>query len=204
MKLFSNSMTPAAFAVLFATGARAGAFLDPMHAQQVAGAVCQLATLLRWPADEPGIGPPVASLSAHTGPTIEERAELRIAILGVDDAASLLEEAARDRTAHGAPLRVLRFEDSADVEGDLVYVARSEASHVEHVLDVLAAKESLTIGAFPEFLTAGGTIEVRAGGTMDVRVNRDALHALGVVLDAPRSRNTNNEDDEREASCGDE
>jgi len=73
---------------------------------------------------------------------------------------------------------------------DVLFVARSESAHLEEVVESLEDKPVLTIGDWPDFLRAGGMIElVQINKKIRWRINLRPVNKSGLQLSSQLLRN---------------
>jgi hypothetical protein len=144
-------------------------------------ALCQLLSQIDWPVPNEA-GPSLAALDPSVSLLPSSAKGIEIGVLGRDPVAAALADLVRGRSIRGLPLEIVPIEDSIDAACDLVYVAVSERSHLDRVLETLNSAGIPSISTLPEFLSAGGTIEVRTDDDVRILVNGDRLRELGFDL----------------------
>jgi len=103
-------------------------------------------------------------------------APLVFEVLGEDPLEEALERAARGKTVNGHPVEVLRVADSRELSRcHVLYVGRSEAGHLQGVLDRIRGGTVLTVGELERFAEDGGVMGLRLEQNMiRFEVNVDA------------------------------
>jgi hypothetical protein len=152
----------------------------------LAVALCQVLSRLDWSGD---VAPPasLASLDPLVGSGLGHESSIEIGVLGRDSVADALGALVEGRSIRGVPIELVPIDDSADAACDLVYVASSERARVDRVLETLNHAKIPSISTLPEFLSAGGTIEIRMREEVKILVNGDRLRELGCDLAAVRA-----------------
>ncbi len=113
--------------------------------------------------------------SAFTSPN----EAITIGVVGDDPFGSLLNEAVRNETSRGRPIRIAHYA-KADAIGrcHLLFVSRSEAARTEKILSAVNGKSVVTVGETDAFLDRGGMIALTA------KKNRVRLHINPALLRA--------------------
>jgi hypothetical protein len=108
----------------------------------------------------------------------EPDAPFVIGVLGEDPFGSALDEIVRHETIEGRPFTVQRFrtlEELEDARCQVLFVSRSEAARLEHVLAALAGRSVLTVGDVRQFNASGGIVQLLlVNQKVRVRINVDA------------------------------
>jgi hypothetical protein len=107
-----------------------------------------------------------------------------IGILGDDPFGTDLDDAVRGEKANGRPIEVRHFARVEDIDVcHILYVSRSKAADVGHLLSVLDKRSILTVSDIDGFSRAGGIIRfLNEGGKVRLRINVDASRAAGLVI----------------------
>lgn len=90
-----------------------------------------------------------------------DRTPLIIGVLGEDPFGPVLDEAVSGQAVGGHPLVVRRLERGDPLRGThILFVARSESSRVQFILDQLGSSPTLTVSDIEQFTEDGGIIEL--------------------------------------------
>lgn len=86
---------------------------------------------------------------------------LVIGVLGNDPFGSYLDDTVRGETVNGRPLVVQRFSTSSDIKHcHVLFISRSEATHLTQILAGLKGKNILTVSDADNFNREGGIIRL--------------------------------------------
>ena len=109
---------------------------------------------------------------------------LNICVLGQDPFGPVLDQLVTNGKINDRPLAVLRLSNTDQVSDcSILFISRSEASHLESDLSSLAQFPALTVSDIPGFVEQGGIIQfVLQQNRVRFEVNLAAAHKCGLVL----------------------
>lgn len=107
-----------------------------------------------------------------------------IGILGQDPFGAYLEELVRDEKIGVRSLIVRRCNDLAESKGcHLLFISRSEAPNVDHLLESLKAQSILTVSDIEGFARSGGMVQfAMEGGKVRLRINVTEAKSAGLTI----------------------
>jgi hypothetical protein len=107
---------------------------------------------------------------------------LTIGVVGDDPFGSLLKEAVEGETYHGRPIQIEHYRTAKDIRHcQLLFVSRSETSHLDVILEAAGPKGVVTVGETDDFIERGGMIALPSErNRIRLRVNAAALRAASV------------------------
>ena len=115
---------------------------------------------------------PEAAFSSPTDPLI-------IGVVGEDPFGKLLTEAVEGEAYHNRPIKIEHYRSVKDIRHcQLLFVPRSENSHLEQILAAVGGSSVVTVGETDDFLDRGGMI------TLPVDRNRVRLRIAPSTLRA--------------------
>lgn len=106
---------------------------------------------------------------------------LVIGVLGNDPFGPYLDETVRGETINGRPLTVQRYNDLSNIKNcHVLFISRSEATHLAQILAALKGKSILTVSDADNFNRDGGIIRL---ATVDNKIR------LRIALEAAKAAN---------------
>jgi YfiR/HmsC-like len=120
---------------------------------------------------------PPAALSMPNQPFV-------ICILGEDPFGTRLDEAVRGEQINQHPLAIRRLQSAGDTgECQILYIARSEATHMPAILAALDNRGVLTVADMDQGAERGVMIELATeNNRIRLRINVDAARAAGLTI----------------------
>ncbi len=111
-------------------------------------------------------------------------APFKIGILGDDPFGSALDEIIRGETINGHPLTVVRAQRIEDLKDcQLIFVSRSEDSHVGEILAQLDSRPVLTVSEVESFARNGGDINFYlTDGKIRFEINPQSAQRSGLKI----------------------
>lgn len=111
-------------------------------------------------------------------------APLVIGVLGQDPFGSYLDELVRGETINGHSLMVQRYDRPDGITNPhILFISRSSADRMQHILDTLKGRPILTVGDVDGFAGMGGMIRfVTDKNRIRLRINPEAAEAANLKL----------------------
>ena len=110
-------------------------------------------------------------------------APLVIGVLGDDPFGPLLDQVVEGEVLKGRALSVVRFRRVEDIKVcHVLFVSASEAVRYEHILTVLRAQPTLTVGDTASFTAHGMIRFLTDQNRVRFEVNMDAVRAAGLII----------------------
>ena len=107
-----------------------------------------------------------------------------IGVLGDDPFGAYLDETIRGETVGNRPLVVKRYRRVEDIEVcQVLFISRSEAQHLQPIIDRLKDRSILTVSDADGFTQFGGIVRfVTQGNHVRLRINAEAAKAAGLRI----------------------
>ncbi len=121
-----------------------------------------------------------------SGASTNAEVPLLIGVLGEDPFGPLLEKTIKGESLNGHPLSIKRSRRIADLNDcHLVFVCRSEATHLAEILDAMRAHSVLTVSDIDQFCRHGGMIGlINEGGRVRFEINQGVAEQGGLRISA--------------------
>ena len=153
--------------VLLVPGMRVRAQVDPTALKAVF--LFNFAQFVEWPA------------SAFP----DANAPLVVGVLGLDPFGKALDEVLRNERARSRRITLQRFKQLSEVGPcHILYISRSEASHLDEVLQELQGRPVLTVAETDDFARRGGMIQLITERKVRLRINLKAAKSAGLSISA--------------------
>ena len=109
-----------------------------------------------------------------------------VGVLGQDPFGSVLDEVTAGETVRDSPIEVRRLDSIENVsECDLLFVSRSEQSHLPDIFAQLAGRPVLTLGDSENFAQRGGMIGfITRNNRVHLQINLTAARAAGFSINS--------------------
>jgi hypothetical protein len=109
---------------------------------------------------------------------------LVIGILGGDPFGAYLDETVRDEKVNNRPLAIQRYHQVDEIKTcHVLFISRSEASHLEQILVRLKDRSILIVGDGDDFVQRGGMIRLATiQNKIRVSINVDAAKAANLTI----------------------
>jgi hypothetical protein len=107
-----------------------------------------------------------------------------IGIVGDDPFGSSLKEAVEGETYRNRPIVIEHYRGPKDIKHcHLLFVAKSENSHVDAILKAVTSKSVVTVGETEDFLNHGGMIALATDRTrVRLRIKPEAMRAANLSV----------------------
>lgn len=107
-----------------------------------------------------------------------------IGVLGEDPFGAVLDETVRGEKLGQRALVVRRYRRIEDISDcHILFISRSEAAHLEHILEVLGNRSILTVGDTAGYALKGVMIRfINEAGKIRLRINLDAAKAAHLTI----------------------
>lgn len=113
-------------------------------------------------------------------------APIQIGIVGADPFGPALDQTLAQKSVHNRTFEIHRFPEVADIRSvHILFVPRSESSHVAQILTLVEKMPVLTVGEHEGFAAHGGMVAIVIEGQKpSLHINRTAVERQNLAVDS--------------------